>query len=85
MIKHLLPRANAWNITIDKTLRRWFVGIAEWPQDVKDFVDGFVGEEAGVALGAFERDVLVPGFDELLRPCVGDGVHARDMRCEASA
>jgi hypothetical protein len=39
VIKRLLPRSNAWNLTIDKTLRKWFQGIAEWPQDVKDFVD----------------------------------------------
>jgi len=29
IIKHLLPRARAWSITIDKTLRRFFDGLAQ--------------------------------------------------------
>ena len=37
--KHLLPRAKAWQITIDKTLRKFFVGLTDLPSDIRDFVD----------------------------------------------
>lgn len=30
IIQHLLPRAAAWRITIDKPLRRFFLGLAGW-------------------------------------------------------
>ena len=37
--EHLLPRAKAWQITIDKNLRRFFVGIAGLPESIKDAQD----------------------------------------------
>jgi hypothetical protein len=39
LFKHLLPRGEAWKITIDKTLRRFFLGLSEQPQETRDYVD----------------------------------------------
>lgn len=39
LIKHLLPRARAWRITIDKQLRQFFRGLADLPETVKAFFD----------------------------------------------
>lgn len=38
-IQHLLPRATAWRLTVDKMLTRVFVGISEANADVRDFID----------------------------------------------
>lgn len=38
-IKHLLPRGRAWRLTIDKTLRKFFVGLSGLPEDVKEYAD----------------------------------------------
>lgn len=38
-IQHLLPRATAWRLTVDKTLRRLLVGMSEANSDVRDFID----------------------------------------------
>lgn len=37
--ENLLPRAKAWQITIDKKLRRFFLGITDLPQSVQDYQD----------------------------------------------
>lgn len=37
--KHLLPRAKAWSITIDKTLREFFEGLTGLPDDLKEYFD----------------------------------------------
>ncbi len=34
--KHLLPRARAWQLTIDKPLRQFFAGLAGLPDDVRN-------------------------------------------------
>lgn len=39
VFKHLLPRARAWRLTIDKTLRRFFEGLSGIGVDVKIFLD----------------------------------------------
>lgn len=39
IIRHLLPRARAWRLTIDKTLRQFFEGLSDAPGDARDFVD----------------------------------------------
>ena len=39
LYKHLLPRAKAWTIIVDKTLRKFFEGLSVWPQDYRDFID----------------------------------------------
>jgi len=38
--QHLLPRAKAWRMVIDKTLRNFFEGLTGLPSDTRDFVDG---------------------------------------------
>lgn len=38
-IQHLLPQAKAWSLSVDRTLRRLFVGISSAPDDAKEFVD----------------------------------------------
>lgn len=38
--KHLLPRARAWKITVDKQLRQFFEGLTDEPSDIQDFQDG---------------------------------------------
>lgn len=38
--QHLLPRARAWRLVIDKTLRKFFEGFAGGaPQDARDYID----------------------------------------------
>jgi len=39
IFKHLLPRARAWNITIDKSLRRLILGLASLPADIREYFD----------------------------------------------
>ena len=39
IIRHLLPNARAWRITIDKKLRQFFEGLAGTGEDVKSFID----------------------------------------------
>lgn len=35
IIKHLLPRARAWRITIEKTLKQFFEGLTGMPEDIR--------------------------------------------------
>lgn len=39
VFEHLLPRGAAWKITIEKTLRRFFLGLTEQPQATRTFAD----------------------------------------------
>lgn len=39
MIKHLLPITQTWSLTIEKTLRDFFVGISRAPADARTFID----------------------------------------------
>jgi len=39
VLQHLLPQATAWRITVQKTLRSFFEGLAVAPSDVRDFAD----------------------------------------------
>jgi hypothetical protein len=39
IFKHLLPRAKAWSITIDKRLRQFFDGLTDLGDDIKEFFD----------------------------------------------
>lgn len=39
LLVHLLPRGVAWQVTVDKTLRRLFAALAQAPADVRDFAD----------------------------------------------
>lgn len=40
VIKHLLPNAKAWRITLDKQLRQFFEGLSGTGSGVKTFLDG---------------------------------------------
>lgn len=37
--KHLLPSGAAWRLTMEKTLRRFFEGLASGPEDARAFLD----------------------------------------------
>lgn len=37
--QHLLPRAKAWRLTIDKNLRNFFLGLSQFPADIREFYD----------------------------------------------
>lgn len=37
--QHLLPRARAWRITVDKTLRQFFEGLSEQPAAIRTWLD----------------------------------------------
>jgi len=37
--QHLLPRAQAWKIAYEKTLRSFFEGLSEFPDDAREFYD----------------------------------------------
>lgn len=39
VFQHLLPRSQAWNLTIDRTLRRLFVGLTGVFDTARDYVD----------------------------------------------
>lgn len=39
IFKHVLPRGRAWYLTVQKTLRAWFEGIAIAPEEVEAFYD----------------------------------------------
>lgn len=38
-LQHLLPRATAWRVTADKTLRKFLEGLTRLPSDIREFVD----------------------------------------------
>ncbi len=54
IFQHLLPRAQAWRITIAKTLRSFFEGLSEEPALVKGFADD-------VFLDQFAETARTPG------------------------
>lgn len=39
ILQHLLPRGEAWKTTIEKTLRRFFLGLSAQPEETRDFID----------------------------------------------
>lgn len=67
VFQHLLPDAKAWRLTIDKTLRRFFVGLAPPFEDVKDFADDIYSDlspETTRELVAWEAQYgLTPALD----------------------
>lgn len=38
-LQHLLPRGQAWSLTIQKTLRNFFLGLSEQPQETRNYID----------------------------------------------
>jgi hypothetical protein len=69
--QHLLPRAEAWKITIAKTLRRFFEGLAVQPEATRLFADQVYEDlfpETTRALAEFEEQFgLEPNGDEAAR------------------
>lgn len=63
IFKHLLPRARAWRITIDKQLRQFFDGLSGIGSDVKDFLDGVwtdIDPQETRELDAWETQFALP-------------------------
>lgn len=72
VFKHLLPRSEAWKVTINKTLRRFFEGLAGGaPTEARVFVDRVyedVFPETTRELEAWEKQFgLEPNTDEATR------------------
>lgn len=71
IFQHLLPDAAAWRLTIEKTLRRFFEGLAGGPEDAVEFVDDVYGDinpETTRALEEWEKQFgLQPNGDETER------------------
>lgn len=40
VFKHLLPRARAWRLTVDKKLRKFFEGLSGVSEEIKTYLDG---------------------------------------------
>jgi hypothetical protein len=54
-MQHLLPDATAWRLTIGRTLRRFFEGLAEAPADARAFIDAVFDD----AFPATSRELAV--------------------------
>lgn len=72
IFQHLLPRSRAWSITVDKTLRRFFVGLAEFATQPRDKVDEVWADllpESTTEIAAWERQhgVVFPAASEANR------------------
>src|SRR5690349_24823396 len=72
VFQHLLPRSEAWKVTIQKTLRRFFEGLAEGtPASFRTFVDQVyedVFPETTRELAAWEKQFgLEPNASEAAR------------------
>lgn len=67
IFQHLLPDAAAWRLTIEKTLRRFFEGLAGGPEDAVEFVDGVYAElspETTLSIAEWEKQFgIVPSAD----------------------
>jgi hypothetical protein len=37
--QHLLPTGAAWRVVVEKTLRRFFLGLSEQPQETRNYID----------------------------------------------
>lgn len=71
--RHLLPSGRAWSLTIEKTLRRFFEGLAAGaPSDARDFVDEVHAEldpdtTTELALWESQHGITYPSSDEAER------------------
>ena len=68
-LRHLLPDGQAWRATVEKTLRKFLVGISSAPSDARDFVDDVYGDlhpETTRELEAWEEEFAITpnGTDE---------------------
>jgi hypothetical protein len=76
VFKHLLPSGAAWSLTIEKTLRRFFMGLSEQPQLTKDYIDLVYLDlfpETTRELNEWERQFGLPLTNMLSPPAVVTG------------
>lgn len=58
IFQHLLPRARAWRITIDKLLRRFFEALSDTPNSIREFFDNIwtdLAPQATTEMDEWER------------------------------
>lgn len=63
LISHLLPRARAWQITLDTTMRQFFEGLTGLFSDVRDFYDARyedVDPQTTSEIGLWEQQFGLP-------------------------
>lgn len=61
--QHLLPRAVAWQLTITKSLRQYWLGLSHAPQEVRDFFDRVYQDqfpETTTSLAEWEAEFGLP-------------------------
>ena len=61
--RHLIPRARAWSLTKDKTLRSFFDGVAGEPIEARNFIDKIYEDRDPAltrALSAYEQQFALP-------------------------
>jgi len=64
IFQHLLPRATAWSLTVDKTLRRFFLGLAGWIE-----ADNWLLTDSGEVITTEDgSDLVVDGDDGYINP-----------------
>jgi hypothetical protein len=63
VFKHVLPRARAWRLTIDKQLRQFFEGLAPVGDDAKEYYDGIyqdIDPQTTRCIGLWEKEFALP-------------------------
>jgi hypothetical protein len=83
IFQHLLPRSEAWKITIEKTLRDFFEGLTVFPASIKAFFDEnwlelWTDTMTTSALTLWEQT------HGLYPPWSGLGTHGRKLRVDAA-
>jgi hypothetical protein len=67
IFQHLLPRSEAWKITVDKTLRQFFVGLAIQPAAIRTYIDEIWEDafpETTRELAAWERQFGIENYGD---------------------
>lgn len=68
---HLLPDAIAWRVTTQKTLRRFLLGVSQWPAGAREFVDAVYSDlfpDTTREIGMWEQHFgLTPAATETAR------------------
>jgi len=76
IISHLLPSGAAFSVTVNKTLRRFFLGLSEQPAETKEFIDLVYLDlfpETTRELNEWERQFGLPLTDMTSDPAVVNG------------
>lgn len=80
IFQHLLPRSSAWSLTIDRYLRKFFLGLSEQPALTKTFIDQVYLDlfpETTRELNEWERQFGLPLTDVSLGDAHPDVVSGR--------